>query len=209
MTALPAFAFLAAVAATPAIAAETPDTSERLREAMAACVLPGPGIEARISRLESVGWAPRARSPGIIAAFGDALAISNPPQESDTASWAALRSWARDLAADAPPDNLYGSGRALLQIELQPQTDWPTCLLMTTNSRESDLILQVLAKSGGVVDLGHTRRGEMFSTQFDATGADWRTDVTLHSAAPEQINQLLSKPLLTTLTATFVTQPMR
>ncbi|MBT8408042.1 MAG: hypothetical protein KJN93_00270, partial [Alphaproteobacteria bacterium] len=57
----------ASLLVAPAVAAQSTDTSERFREAMSACVLPGPGLELREERLAQVGWQPVAPSPRITA----------------------------------------------------------------------------------------------------------------------------------------------
>jgi len=160
-------------------------------------------------RLEQRGWKPRPASPATLAIEADALALGNPPEPSDPAAWKALRAWARELTAENPPQLFYGSGSALVRIEVQDQTGWPMCGLMTLRSRESELILQALENSGGVISIDGIRRGEMFSVQSDAQGADWRTDISLVSVGDEAAETLFNDPLATTLTATFVTQPAR
>lgn len=206
-----AYAVAAAIViAAPAAAADAPDTSERLREALSACTLPGPGIEARIDRLTGWGWRPGDDPEALLAARIDGAAIAGAPIDADAAAWAESR--ARAASAVGTTGDLqdwYARDAAWLNVASQAGTGYPTCLLLTRNSRESDLLFDTLDRAGGLANWDFGRRGEMLTTQTAPDGVRWQTDIVLTSADAGQIDPILETPLATTLAVTFVTRPSR
>ena len=67
------------VAAAPVMA----DSSERFREAMSVCTLPGPGIEARVERLSDLNWRVQAQESSTAELYSNSGAAISLALEAD------------------------------------------------------------------------------------------------------------------------------
>ncbi len=184
----------AALLLATSAAADTPDTSERFREAMSACTLPGPGLELRLARLADTGWTATTPDAEDAAAFRDA---------------ALLETWpTRDAGPVALPETIYRHGTARLVLG-EDAAGNPTCRLATLNSADSDRLFENLARAGAVTETGPVRQAAMVTTVLDYGTETWRTEVSLTSADPDAANPTLAEPLRTTLAVSFTTEPGR
>lgn len=188
---------LALLAAAPVAAADLPDTSERFREAMSACTLPGPGLDRRLARLAETGWTAARPDAEDAFAFRDAALLAEPPE-----TWPG----ARDAGPVALPETIYRHGTARLIVSEDPASGDPACRLATLNSIDSDLLFADLAAVGAVSGTGPVRSAAMATSVFDLGEGHWRTEVTLISADTGAANALLDAPLRITLSAVFVTR---
>jgi hypothetical protein len=186
-------------AAAPAAAADLPDTSERFREAMSACTLPGPGLGPRLDRLAETGWTASVPDAADALAFRDADLLAQPPATWDTA---------RDDGPVALPDTVFRNGEARL-IVWENSSGAPACRLATLNSTDSDLLLSDLAAVGAVTEDGPLRRAAMATSVYDTATGAWRTEVRLSSADTDAANARLDDPLRATLAVSFVTRPLQ
>jgi hypothetical protein len=187
------------VAAAPAAATDHRDTSERFREAMSACTLPGPGIGPRLDRLANTGWTASAPDAADALAFRDADLIAQPPATWDTA---------RDDGPVALPDTVYSNGEARLIVWENTGGD-PACRLATVNSTDSDVLFADLSKVGAVTEDGPVRRAAMATSVYDTATGAWRTEVRLTSADADAANARVGEPLRATLAVSFVTRPIQ
>ncbi|MEM9031256.1 MAG: hypothetical protein AAGB18_01305 [Pseudomonadota bacterium] len=187
------------VAALPAFSAEEPDTSERFREGMSICTLPGPSIDARRARLAEAGWVSAPLDAGDRVAFQDAALLLKAAEAPSVEAWAA----ARGEAAPVLDGTVYQNGPARLLITRDATTGQPACRLATLNSADTDRLLVDLEKAGALTATGPIRTGSMATTVFDSQDGTWRTEIDLASADATEAASLLSTPLSVTFAATF------
>ena len=192
-------AALVVLAALPAPAADEPDTSERFREAMSICTLPGPDLAPRLARLAETGWDAVEPGDADAEAFRDAAFIRQAPPD------ASPETWRRERAATPAviPETVFQNGSARLGLYLDVLAGGPGCVLAMTNSVDSDLLLEDLAKAGAVTETGPVRTAAMATTVFDSPTGSWRTEIDVASAKTEDAAALLATPLSTTFAATF------
>lgn len=200
----PAWCAAFALAASAAAAADLPDTSERFREAMSICTLPGPGLEARLARLAATGWTPERPTAEDATILRDAALLDTTPTD-DPAAWAALRTGGDPIRL---PDTVHRHGPARLLVTEDPASGAPSCRLATLNSADSDQLFEDLAAAGAVTATGPVRHAAMVTTSLDASGTPWRTEVRFSSADTSAANALFETPLAATLSAYFVTRPV-
>ncbi len=182
---------LTALTALFAAAADLPDTSERFREAMSACTLPGP--ELRRDRLARTGWTAAPPDAEDAQAFRDAALLEIWPN--------------REAGPVALPETIYRHGTARLILG-EDAAGNPTCRLAAQTSEESDRLFAALARADAVTEAGPIRRAAMVTTVLDFGTDTWRTEVTLTSANTDAANAALAEPLRTTLAVFFVTRPV-
>lgn len=146
--------------AVPGAAVE-PDTSERFREAMSVCTLPGADPAPRLARLSETGWQATAPSPEDLSA----LAV------------------AAGLLGEAPPDPETLHRQSSVRLVLEARDGVQTCFLVTPHSADSDLLLSDLEEAGGITELDGVRTGAMASISRDGAAGDWRTEVSLAASS--------------------------
>ena len=191
-----------ALAAQTAPAADEPGSSERFREAMSICTMPGPDLAPRLERLSETGWERIEPQDADAEAFRDAAFIRRPPDRTAPETWPEER-------AETPaviPDMVFRNGSARLGVYVDAPEGGLGCVLAMLTSADSDLLFDDLAEAGAVTKIGPVRTAAMATTVFDSPTGDWRTEIDLAAAETQAAEKILGDPLAATFSAMFQSQ---